>query len=429
MSKRKLLLSALVLIFCSTMMFAAGNQDSKSSDETITLKFWRHGTQTVWTDYTKEFIKRYEAKNPNIKIEYEYYPPFDTFQRLNVAFTAGVGPDIVGVSLNHVALYAEKKQFMALDDYINSWPAKDDLMESMLAASELKGKHYAVAYHPDPYVFAYRKDYFREAGLDPEDPPDTWEKLAEIAPKLTIRDGDLVTRAGYLLPIDDYLSMVPFAVMLGAEFISSGTNPQPTFNQKPWVDALTFMTKMFKDEKVSLETIMKSEWSSSTFAKGNAAIAQVNSTMLSILTKSNPDAEIGYFQLKAKENGPTSNWNGAWLLSINENSQHKDESWAFIEEWMSSENMWKMYQATGNLPPLKSLKEKFVESAVDLELNNALFAAIGTGLGNPLVPWSGLQSVYVNQAMAQAYYGEKTPEAALNDNYNLLMEEIKKANY
>lgn len=38
---------------------------------------------------------------------------------------------------------------------------------------------------------------FREAGLNPDTPPADWDELLEYAEKLTVRDGDAVTRAGF----------------------------------------------------------------------------------------------------------------------------------------------------------------------------------------------------------------------------------------
>jgi sn-glycerol 3-phosphate transport system substrate-binding protein len=35
----------------------------------------------------------------------------------------------------------------------------------------------------------YRKDYFREAGLDPERPPRTWDEVTEMGKALVRRDG------------------------------------------------------------------------------------------------------------------------------------------------------------------------------------------------------------------------------------------------
>ncbi len=422
--KRKWMMVLFLLVCVSMALFAGGDQEKDGQDEKVTLKLWRMGTQENWVTYTKSFIADFEATHPNIEVEYEYMPPVDLPQKLNTAFVAGIGPDIIGCSIQHTSEYAAKGKFLELDDYVDNWAAKDDVMESMLNTAYFNDNYYALAYHPDPYVFVYRKDLFRKAGLDPEDPPESWEELLEVAPQLTERDGEIVTRAGFLMPIDDFLTFVPFAVMNGASYISDDN--MPTFNQPEWVEALEVLTKLVKDERVTIETTNNMEWTTSSFAKGNAAIAQVNSTMVDTFKKSYPELkdDVGFFAIERERK---SNWNGAWLFAISADSKHPDEAFEFISEWFSPEAMWNMYEATGNLPVLKSLEERF--SAVDPELNSALFSGVEHGLGNPLVPWATLQIAAIRKAMGEAFYGEKTPKQALEDNYELLLNEMKEAGY
>ena len=240
-----------------------------------------------------------------------------------------------------------------------------------------------------------------------------------------MRDGSIVTRAGYLMPINDFLTFVPLAVMNGARFLDD--EEQPTFNGPEWIEALEFMTDLYK-ENVSIDTMMAQEWSSSAFAKGNAAIAQVSSAMLAQFFAAYPDKvnEVGYFTLhKDDVTMTTSNWNGAWLYSMTSASKNKDQAWSFIEEWMSPGEVWAAYQATGNVPVLRSLRDQF--TAVNPELNDALFKGVETGLGAPLVTWAPMLFRYLESAMGEAYYGEKVPAQALKDNYAALLDEIEKA--
>ena len=423
MKCKRLSVLLFLIILSTTLIFASGGQED-SKEEVVTLKLWRMGTQDNWVSYTKGFIDRFESTHPNIKIEYEYMPPIDLPQKLNTSFAAGTGPDIIGCSIQHTSEYASKGKFLPLDDYVAGWEKKDNVMESMLNTAYFNGHYYALAYHPDPYVFAYRKDYFAEAGLDPENPPDTWEKLLEVAPKLTKRDGEIVTRAGFLMPIDDFLTFVPFAVMNGASYISE--DAQPTFNGPEWIEALEVLTTLVKDMNVTIDTTNNQEWTTSTFAQGDAAIAQVDSAMISQLFSNNPGIEdqVGYFEMYREK---PSNWNGAWLFAINSDSKHKDEAWEVINQWFSPEEVWRCYEETGNLPVLKSLEDQF--SQLNPRLNSALFAGVANGLGNPLVPWATMQISYIRKAMGEAFYGEKTPAQALQDNYKLLLDEIDAAGY
>ena len=426
MRQTKTLTISLALLFIAiAVAWGSGQEDQAAAEEPVTLKLLRMGTQDIWVNYVRDFIARYEDRYPNVTIDYEYVAPPDLPQKLNVAVAGGTPPDVVGGAIMHVALYAANGVYMPLNDYFDEWSGFDDVSQSMLNVSLYEGLYYGLAYHPDPYVWAYRKDYFRDAGLDPDNPPDTWAELAAVAPQLTMRDGSIVTRAGYLMPINDFLTFVPLAVMNGARFLDD--EEQPTFNGPEWIEALEFMTDLYK-ENVSIDTMMAQEWSSSAFAKGNAAIAQVSSAMLAQFFAAYPDKvnEVGYFTLhKDDVTMTTSNWNGAWLYSMTSASKNKDQAWSFIEEWMSPEEVWAAYQATGNVPVLRSLRDQF--TAVNPELNDALFKGVETGLGAPLVTWAPTLFRYLESAMGEAYYGEKVPAQALTDNYAALLDEIEKA--
>jgi multiple sugar transport system substrate-binding protein len=55
-------------------------------------------------------------------------------------------------------------------------------------------------YGIDIYGLTWNKDHFKEAGLDPEKPPRTWDEFRDYAKKLTKRDAQgNITRVGYAI--------------------------------------------------------------------------------------------------------------------------------------------------------------------------------------------------------------------------------------
>ena len=50
----------------------------------------------------------------------------------------------------------------------------------------------------NPLILAYNKDHFRQAGLDPEKPPETWDEWVETIRLLTLRDKQgRILRSGF----------------------------------------------------------------------------------------------------------------------------------------------------------------------------------------------------------------------------------------
>ena len=63
-----------------------------------------------------------------------------------------------------------------------------------------QGNQVALGIFPNPQVYAFRKDKFTEAGLDPQNPPATWEELKNAAEVLNERDGDKVVLPVWIFP-------------------------------------------------------------------------------------------------------------------------------------------------------------------------------------------------------------------------------------
>ena len=59
---------------------------------------------------------------------------------------------------------------------------------------------YGVPFHNSTPLLYVNADHFKEAGLDPDKLPRTWDELIAAAKKLTKRDGDRVTRWGIMMP-------------------------------------------------------------------------------------------------------------------------------------------------------------------------------------------------------------------------------------
>ena len=83
---------------------------------------------------------------------------------------------------------ANQGMFLPLDELIpqDAW---DDLYDNVRDMVTVNGKKYAYPQMLEPaVVLYYRKDLFEQAGLDPENPPKTWDAFVEAAKALTTND-------------------------------------------------------------------------------------------------------------------------------------------------------------------------------------------------------------------------------------------------
>src|SRR5699024_4250359 len=85
----------------------------------------------------------------------------------------------------------------------------------------------------------YNKDIFEEVGLDPEQPPTTWDELKEMAQKMDVMNGERYERIGYL-PRYGINGDVYYMNATGHGFWDPETN-QPTINDSKGVEILDWV--------------------------------------------------------------------------------------------------------------------------------------------------------------------------------------------
>jgi multiple sugar transport system substrate-binding protein len=142
---------------------------------------------------TKEWwessIAAYNKGNKlNVEIDLQYVPTDAFDSKLKAAQAAGTAPQLVYV--NHATAIRGGAQglYLPVSDYLGK-AQLDDLYPNIRKMITAKGKIYSVPLFVEPYsLLFYRKDLFKQAGLDPNKPPRTWDELAAYAAKLTKGD-------------------------------------------------------------------------------------------------------------------------------------------------------------------------------------------------------------------------------------------------
>lgn len=395
---------------------------SGNSQEIAKIKFWRIGTEKNKDDYYKGFIERFEAKYPNIKVDEYLGVPTDSFDtKLNSAFASGTQPDVFCFPINQIAQRAELKQFAQLDEFINKWSDKSDVIDNLFKIGSYKGNVYALPLYLDIKIFAWRKDYFKDAGLDPEKPPKTWEELKDYSRKLTKRDGDKVVRAGFDVPTQNgELYMRMFYKQNGGDSVDE-SNGELRYEMPETVEALDFLAS-FKKENLTIPYDFY-KYSDTPFMYGNAAMTYCGPAELNGLIKNNPDLKDKIGVSAGVERKQKYAFCGAHLMEMAEKSKYKDAAWKFISEIYSTDETWKRVEQL-NMPVVrKSLSEKYISSN---PMNKGIMDAINIGGGNPKVTFINVAFTYERQAYEEALFGKKPAAQALKDCADNLRKEIKK---
>lgn len=399
----------------------SGTETAADNGEQITLTFLRAGTSENVQKVYEELIAAYEKEHLNIKIEYEqvgFGGELET--KLNTLYASGMAPDIVRAPISTIAERASRGQYANLDSYIEDWEEKDDIMPSALEVGSYDGHHYGIAIGIEASFLFYRKDMFREAGLDPDTPPTNWDELLEYAEKLTVRDGDTVTRAGFSIPTSaGHSTFIPFARQNGAQLVDIEKNV-PTFNDAKSAEALDYLSQ-FSKKNLLIPFINNKD--DNPFDSGKAAITYGNINSYVTLQAKEVDwlDELGFAPGIEKEK--ISSFGGCQIMFMSEEGKHKEEAWKFMKYLFENENVWKLTTEAGAAPVKLSLKEQYLEAYP--EIGQAYLEALEYAEGMPKVTWAALFEEAICTAYEEAMYGKKDGQQALDDAYDWLMKEMK----
>lgn len=184
--------------------------------EPVTITFWH----SMNTDVLPKIVEEFNKSQSNVIVKCVYQGGYgDTLNAYKMAMTAGGqnAPDLVQVYEGGASFMMESGFATPVQNYIDE--QKVD-MSSMLSQVKnyytINGKMYAMPFNCSSAVLYYNKDMFRQAGLDPSNPPKDFNELNDAAKRLKT-----ASVAGLALPID--CSLFEFnMVNIGKDIVNNG---------------------------------------------------------------------------------------------------------------------------------------------------------------------------------------------------------------
>lgn len=247
-----------------------GSGDSEALEAELT--WWDTSDPTNEAPAFKELIKRFNEEYPDVTIDYQSVPFADAQNKFKTAAKSESGaPDILRAEVAWVPEFASLGYLYALD----GTPLLEDneFLETPLSSNVYDDKTYGVPQVTDTLGLMYNKALFEKAGLDPEQPPTTWDEVAEAADALKSKakvDGLYINAGGYfMLPfiygeggdlVDSDAQQILVnspesvtGVTTAADLVKSGAAVKPDAN-----DSYGTMMTLFKEGKVGM--IINGPW-------------------------------------------------------------------------------------------------------------------------------------------------------------------------
>ena len=149
---------------------------------------------TMWVrsgigDSFKEVVKAYNAKGGDT-VEMTEVPFAELVQKYATAIAGGQAPDALSLDLIYTPAFAAAGQLEDLSDWAKALPYFNSLSPSHVKLGTYDGKVYGMPLSVETSIFAWNKDLYKKAGLDPEKAPATWEEITANAEKIRALGGD-----------------------------------------------------------------------------------------------------------------------------------------------------------------------------------------------------------------------------------------------
>jgi multiple sugar transport system substrate-binding protein len=171
---------------------AAAQGPKLNPDVAGTIEMWHFWSSPLRRTAIRRVISICQAQLPNITVN-ETPKPFGDIWTANIAaVAAGSGmPDVIVEDRPQLVQRAADQIATDLSEYAT----RDGIDGSTFwpftwSEATVDGKPYGIPFETDVRVLYWNKQAFKEAGLDPETPPKTWDDLWAYADKLDKKNDD-----------------------------------------------------------------------------------------------------------------------------------------------------------------------------------------------------------------------------------------------
>jgi multiple sugar transport system substrate-binding protein len=176
--------------------------EAPPAGEVVEIVYW-HGWSGRFADWLDRVAEGFEEENSDINVEFVQIDWDELYPKLLTAVAAGTPPDTYVAGNESGQLYSLAANGVIIP--IEETADPDDLAQlkeivhpSILEIGTYEGKLWAIPQWTQSYALLVNTDYLAEAGIDPDQPPETLDELDAIAEKLFVRDDDgTIRRIGF----------------------------------------------------------------------------------------------------------------------------------------------------------------------------------------------------------------------------------------
>ena len=358
MKKRKLvaLLAAAAMFVtmgtgCMTTK-ATDSAGSGSGDGKTEITFYTYNLSIAsQKEAAQKLIDDFNAQSDTVHVTGVAADVMTMQTKIQSDYAAGQTFDVVQCTLNQVGYYVDNYKLPAFED-VAGQAAFDEHMEGFAENAKTLGQYRDGKTYVLPYTFStpmlyYNADLFRDAGLDPDAPIETWDDVKEcgLALKAAGHEGVQITATG-----DGSDWLIQAMIYSNGGDVMNEDHTEVTFTDPNTVGAISMWQDLVKSGAHTNYTDTEAQ---EAFLAGNQGMLVTTAALESGLISA---AESGGWELKAapfpsfegKESVPTNSGSGLCIMSSDPEKQAA--AWEFIKYVTSAEGYTTITSMMGYLP-------------------------------------------------------------------------------
>ncbi|MBK9674851.1 MAG: ABC transporter substrate-binding protein [Betaproteobacteria bacterium] len=364
----------------------------------------------------------FEKENPGIKLKPIYTGTYqDSITKALTAVKSGEPPVTSILLSTDMYTLIDEDAIVPFDDLVKT-PEDQAWLKSFYPAfmenSQTGGKTWGIPFQRSTIVLYYNKELFKEAGLDPNRPPQNWKEQVEYAQKLTKRDASgKVTQWGLQIPSSGfpYWLFQALAIQAGTNLMNA-TGTQTYYDRPEVIEGLTYWVDLVKKHKVHPEGIV--EWGSTPkdfFEKKVAMVWTTTGNLTNVRTNAKFDFGVAMLPAGKQRGSPTGG--GNFYVYKKATPAQREAAFRFIKwittpqraaQWGIDTGYVAVRADAWETPAMKQYVAGFPAAAVARDQLPYAKAELSTH-DNQRVTKA------LNDGLQAALTGAKTPEQAMKD--------------
>ena len=362
----------------------------------------------------------YVSQTPRVKIDAVYAGSYqDTITKVLTAVKGGNPPQLSVILSVDMFTLIEEEAIVSIEELFTTDEERtwlEGFYPAFMENSKTGGKTYGVPFQRSTPVLYWNKEAFKEAGLDPDTPPATWDEMVSFGKKLTKTDAaGNVSQWGVRIPSSGF----PYWLFQGLTtqndaFVMNSDGNETYFDDPAVIEALQYLVDLSTKHKVMAPGII--EWGTTPKAFFERETAMMWTTTGNLTNvRANAPFDFGVAMLPANKRRGAPTGGGNFYIFSDSSDTQKKASLDFIRWITAPEQAARWTIATGYVAPRSDAWETPAMKAYVKDFPPALVAR------NQLEFATAELSTYQNQrittifndGLEAAIIGKMTPEEAM----------------